>query len=168
MKRALPFSFLVMLVCAGVVFVWGLFLKMEIYDLKDQILAEESQRMQEDDLILDHLGDTASHLFMQIGSMEKAIRQGSNTLDFEADLPEEYLESVRFYVRDQIDALVNQHPVFSTEWEILSIRFYAPDLVAVECRDGEIHGILLVLIYPGDQGAYTGEVLFSNIRPWAG
>jgi hypothetical protein len=131
-------------------------------------MAEELHRIEGDDRVQKHLDTILEDLLRQVGSMDQEIREMTGRHDLEKLLPVDYVERVRGVIADQIDELVDQQPVFGTVWEILSIRFFSPDIIAVQCRDGEIQGTLLVLIYSEDKETYIGEVLYSNIKPWAG
>lgn len=140
----------------------------EIRELRDQILAEELGRSHADEQLLESFDHTLYDLNAQVGSVEKELNAALLRLDMVSLLPEGYVGNVTTYIKDEIETLVNQKPVFGTAWEILSMDFLSPDLVAVQCRDGEITGTLLVVIYPGDSGGYSAEVLYSNINLWAG
>lgn len=168
MKNGASLLVLVLLVCVVILFAGGRYLRQDVLGLKDRILAEESARTQEDDRVRRYLEETLDNVLIQLDSLDKEIKKTADRQDLETQLPEEYIRKVRAYVVDRIDALVNQPPVFGTAWEILSIRFLSPDLVSVQCRDGQIHATLLVLIYNGDKGGYAGEVLYSDVQPWAG
>jgi hypothetical protein len=156
-----------LLICTALV-VRGHILKKEIRELRDHVMAEELHRIEGDDRVQKHLDTILEDLLRQVGSMDQEIREMTGRHDLEKLLPVDYVERVRGFIADQIDELVDQQPVFGTVWEILSIRFFSPDIIAVQCRDGEIQGTLLVLIYSEDKETYIGEVLYSNIKPWAG
>lgn len=140
----------------------------EIRGLRDQLLAEELSRSHADEQLLESFDQTLSDLNSQVGSVEKDLTAALLRQDMTSLLPQDYVGSVTDYIRAEIDTLVNQTPVFGSSWEIISVDFLSPDLVAVQCRDGEITGTLLVVIYSGDAGGYAAEVLYSNIKLWAG
>jgi hypothetical protein len=166
-KRSTIFILAILLICTAL-FVRGHILKKEIRELRDHVMAEELHRIEGDDRVQKHLDTILEDLLRQVGSMDQEIREMTGRHDLEKLLPVDYVERVRGFIADQIDELVDQQPVFGTVWEILSIRFFSPDIIAVQCRDGEIQGTLLVLIYSEDKETYIGEVLYSNIKPWAG
>lgn len=167
MKRSTIFIFAILLICTAL-FVRGHILKKEIRELRDHVMAEELHRIEGDDRVQKHLDTILEDLLRQVGSMDQEIREMTGRHDLEKLLPVDYVERVRGFIADQIDELVDQQPVFGTVWEILSIRFFSPDIIAVQCRDGELQGTLLVFIYSEDKETYIGEVLYSNIKPWAG
>lgn len=167
MKRSTIFILAILLICTAL-FVRGHILKKEIRELRDHVMAEELHRIEGDDRVQKHLDTILEDLLRQVGSMDQEIREMTGRHDLEKLLPVDYVERVRGFIADQIDELVDQQPVFGAVWEILSIRFFSPDIIAVQCRDGEIQGTLLVLIYSEDKETYIGEVLYSNIKPWAG
>lgn len=146
----------------------GRTLKKEVRGIRDQLLAEELSRSHADEQLLESFDHTLSDLISQVGSLEKDLNAALLSRDMISLLPGAYVDSVTAYIKDEIEVLVNQKPVFGTAWEILSMDFLSPDLVAVQCRDGEITGTLLVVIYLGDAGGYSAEVLYSNIKLWAG
>ena len=146
----------------------GRTLKKEVRGLRDQLLAEELSRSHADEQLLESFDHALSDLISQLGSLERDLNVAILSRDMISLLPEGYVGSVAAYIKDEIEALVNQKPVFGTTWEILSMDFLSPDLVAVQCRDGEITGTLLLVIYPGDSEGYSAEVLYSNIKLWAG
>jgi len=166
-KRSTIFILAILLICTAL-FVRGHILKKEIRELRDHVMAEELHRIEGDDRVQKHLDTILEDLLRQVGSMDQEIREMTGRHDLEKLLPVDYVERVRGFIADQIDELVDQQPVFGTVWEILSIRFFSPDIIAVQCRDGEIQGTLLVFIYSEDKETYIGEVLYSNIKPWAG
>jgi hypothetical protein len=166
-KRSTIFILAILLICTAL-FVRGHILKKEIRELREHVMAEELHRIEGDDRVQKHLDTILEDLLRQVGSMDQEIREMTGRHDLEKLLPVDYVERVRGFIADQIDELVDQQPVFGTVWEILSIRFFSPDIIAVQCRDGEIQGTLLVLIYSEDKETYIGEVLYSNIKPWAG
>jgi hypothetical protein len=166
-KRSTIFILAILLICTAL-FVRGHILKKEIRELREHVMAEELHRIEGDDRVQKHLDTILEDLLRQVGSMDQEIREMTGRHDLEKLLPVDYVERVRGFIADQIDELVDQQPVFGAVWEILSIRFFSPDIIAVQCRDGEIQGTLLVLIYSEDKETYIGEVLYSNIKPWAG
>jgi len=167
-KKTTSWLIFALLVSVVILFVNGRIMKQRILDLRHRVLSEESARSHEDDQVRLDLNETLSNVLTEVESLSKEVKELSSRQDPETQLPEEYTRKVRSLITDEIDALVNQPPVFGPAWEILSIRFLSPDLISVQCRDGQIDATLLVLIYAEDKGTYAGEVLYSNVKPWAG
>jgi hypothetical protein len=168
MKRTSAAVVLTLLACSAVFFLWGRHLTGEIAALRNQVLTEELSRSHADEQLLASLGQAMGDLMSQVGSVEEKLEKLARVRDMKSLLPDEYVREVPAYIRNEIELLVNQEPVFGTAWEVLSVQFFSPNLVAVGCRDGEIAGTLLVLIYPAQSGGYSAEVLYSNVKLWAG
>jgi hypothetical protein len=152
----------------GLLLFWDHAMRRELTMLRAQIQSVEAARAEADGRILRSVDETADHLLLQMSTMEQQLEKMAREQDLRKDLPEDYIEAVENYIDEQIEVLVAQRPVFTLAWEIVSVRFWTPNLVSVRCRDGQVGGDLLLVIYPRGGQAYVAEVLYSTVRPWAG
>ena len=164
MKKGSSLVLFITVILIGILFLWARSLHHEIKGLHQQIQNEEQVRTEKDDLILKHVDDSLENVMVRMESMEKSMKKLSKAQDMEAALPNDYVQAVRALMTEQIAALINQPPVFGPAWEILSIRFIGANLVAIECKDGEISASLLVLIYPEENEDYSSEVLYADVK----
>ncbi len=168
MKNGTTLVLMAVLLVLGLLFFWDGAMRRELSVLQEKIRSEEVARAEADGRILLSVDEAADHLLLQMSTMEQQLERMAREQDLRKDLPEDYIEAVENYIDEQIEVLVAQRPVFTLAWEIVSVRFWTPNLVSVRCRDGQVGGDLLLVIYPRGGQAYVAEVLYSTVRPWAG
>ena len=169
MKRvALWIAGVVAVAAAASALAWAAHLAGRVRALERAARVERKQRLAQVQELKRGTESLRGEAAARLQALEAGVEQAMAAADVESRLPADYVEAVRALVRDRIRELAGQEPVFGPAWEVREIRFLAPNLVSVRCRDGAVQGTLLVWIYPGDEEPYAAEVLFSDLRPWAG
>ncbi len=168
MRNGTTIALMTVVLLLGLLFFWDGAMRRELIVLREQIQNEETARAEADGRVVRRVDESADHLALQMSTMEQQLEKSTGEQDLRKDLPVDYVEAVENYIAEQIEVLVGQRPVFSLAWDVVSVRFWTPNVVAVRCRDGEVAGELLLVIYPRGGQAYAAEVLYSTVRPWAG
>ncbi len=168
MRNGTTLALMAVVLILGLLFFWDGAMRRELYALRERIQSEAAARAEADARVVQRLDESADHLALQMSTMEQQLEKSTREQDLRKDLPQDYVDAVESYVAEQIEVLVGQAPVFTLTWEVVSVRFWTANVVSVRCRDGQVAGDLLLVIYPRGGQAYAAEVLYSTVRPWAG
>ncbi len=168
MRNGTTIVLMAVVLLLGLLFFWDGAMRRELILLREKVQSEEAARAQADGRIVRRVDESADHLALQMSTMEQQLESGTGEQNLRKELPADYVQAVETYISDQIEVLVGQAPVFTLAWDIVSVRFWTPNVVSVRCRDGQVSGDLILVIYPRGGQSYVAEVLYSTVRPWAG